>query len=136
MQHNYVDSILEHMQQCTFELDSLSKLMTERNLTQTEYYAVERVLQILIESAVGFAKQWVKILGNPIASDAYHSFQVLHDHQIVNSNELTLWKRIIGLRNILVHDYLNINREIIDQVLKNKQYLFILEFVKNYPKPV
>ncbi len=132
MQPNYLNSIKEHMQQCIFELDSLSKLAQERNLTKTEYFAVERLLQVLIEAAIGFAKQWNKILDNPVASDAYHSFQVLQDHKIINSDELNLWKKIIGLKNILVHDYLNVNREIIDQILKNKQYSFIFDLVKNY----
>ncbi|MHB1946554.1 MAG: type VII toxin-antitoxin system HepT family RNase toxin [Gammaproteobacteria bacterium] len=131
MQHNYVESIKEHMQQCIFELDSLSKLAEQRNLTQTEYYAAERVLQILIESAIGFAKQSVKLLGNPISPEAYQAFKVLHDHQMITDDNLNLWKKIIGLRNVLVHDYLNVNREIIDQVVKKKQYLFIFDFVKN-----
>jgi uncharacterized protein YutE (UPF0331/DUF86 family) len=50
---------------------------------------------------------------------------------MITDDDLNLWKRIIGLLNVLVHDYLNVNREIIDQVVKKKQYLFIFDFVKN-----
>lgn len=131
MQPNYIASIREHAQECISELDSLSQLAQNRKLTQTEYYAAERVLQVLIEAGIGFAKQWVIALNKPVPSDAYHSFQILCDQQIISNDDLNLWKKIIGLRNILVHDYLNIERDIIDQVLNKKQYDFIFSFLKH-----
>jgi uncharacterized protein with HEPN domain len=33
------------------------------------------------------------------------------------------WKKIIGLRNGLVHDYLNIDLLIIEHIIRQRQYL-------------
>ena len=38
------------------------------------------------------------------------------------------WKKIIGMRNALVHDYLNIEPEIIRQVIKKETYLALFDF--------
>lgn len=132
MEPNYLASIKEHIQQCVQELDFLSSQIVKRKLTVTEYFAAERVLQVLIESAIGFAKQWVKDFKKIVPSDVYISFITLHDEGIVAENELDNWKKIIELRNILVHDYLNIDRKIIDRILEEKQYQMIVEFISRY----
>jgi uncharacterized protein with HEPN domain len=38
------------------------------------------------------------------------------------------WRKIIGLRNALVHDYLNIQPEIITKVIADKFYTTLIEF--------
>lgn len=129
MEPNYISSVREHVQECVNQLDQMATLLKTRELTTTEYLAVERLLQILIESSIGFAKQWVKSLGQNIPSDAYRAFLALHDQGKLNSDELMQWKKIIGLRNILVHEYLNIERSVIEYTLKNQLYLFIYHFV-------
>ena len=40
------------------------------------------------------------------------------------------WNRIIGIRNVLVHDYLNIQPERIKEVIRNKQFKILFEFAK------
>lgn len=40
------------------------------------------------------------------------------------------WNRIIGMRNVLVHDYLNIQPERIKEVIRNKQFKILFEFAK------
>ena len=114
---NYVASVTEHIEQCIDKLDDFSVQFSDSGLTANDYLAVERLLQILIESAIGFAKQWVKLLNKPIPSNAYDAFMVLNDCQLITKDELQQWKSMIGLRNVLVHDYLNVNTEVIDKVI-------------------
>jgi uncharacterized protein YutE (UPF0331/DUF86 family) len=40
------------------------------------------------------------------------------------------WNRIIGMRNALVHDYLNLDPERVLEVIKNKHYQVLLDFAK------
>lgn len=129
MEPNYVASVREHVQACVDQLDQMATLLKTRQLTTTEYLAVERLLQVLIESSIGFAKQWVKSLGQNIPSDAYRAFLSLHDQGKLNTDELAQWKKIIGLRNILVHEYLNIERRVIEYTLSHQLYLFVSKFV-------
>ena len=42
------------------------------------------------------------------------------------------WRGAVGMRNALVHDYLDINEEIVIQVLKSGRYQGVIEFCRQY----
>lgn len=129
MENNYSASIGEHAKECVEHLDVLSKQSQQRNLTKMEYYAAERLLQVLIEVAIGFYKQQVKKLTNTMPRDAYQGFLALADKGIISTVDLEKWKKIIGLRNILVHGYLNVERKVVETILKNRLYEFVFHFL-------
>jgi uncharacterized protein YutE (UPF0331/DUF86 family) len=60
-------------------------------------------------------------------ADAYSAFEAL-SQQGVEGLEDVEWKKIIGMRNALVQDYLNIEPEIIREVIKSASYLTLLAF--------
>ena len=49
--------------------------------------------------------------------DAYQAFEILVQRGAQPAEGLIGWRKIIGLRNALVHDYLNIDPEIIRSVI-------------------
>ncbi len=128
--NNYQASILEHTEQCIHKLDNFFTLLSKEKLTDTDYLAIERLLQVLIEAGIGFAKQWLKHLGKPVHINAYENMQALCDLDLMDDKELTTWKSMIGLRNVLVHDYLNIDRNIIQAVLKQQAYHAVIQFIQ------
>lgn len=114
--HNYI-----------VELDELSTLSVLKN---RDYYAAERLLQVLIEACIGISKRWIKVLDKPVPHDAYKSFEMLVSHGFLSSDELIKWRKIIGLRNALVHDYLNVDRLIILSILQHRHYKEMQLFIQ------
>jgi uncharacterized protein YutE (UPF0331/DUF86 family) len=124
---NYLAIVKEHILANQVSLDELA---AKEILTKFDYLAAERLLQTSVEAAIGFAKQWVKACGYPVASNAYDDFKILQQSlNKISTEDLSIWKRIIGLRNALVHDYLNIDQKIIERILKRKQYQIIIKFI-------
>jgi uncharacterized protein YutE (UPF0331/DUF86 family) len=83
-------------------------------LTPLEQGGVLHALQILIENAIGKAKQLLKADDQPVPVSGYDAFKALAGRQLIDHAELPAWNAIIGLRNRIVHDYMNID---MDQVL-------------------
>ena len=80
------------------------------------------------ELCIGLAKHCLKNAQGNSASDAYQTFSQLKEHGLINSDELLQWKKIIGMRNGLVHDYLNIDLLIVEHIIKQQLYLQLDEF--------
>jgi len=62
--------------------------------------------------------------------DTYQAFELLLGLGRLSHKELANWKRIIGMRNALVHDYLNVDRQIVLAVLQQRAYRQLLEFIR------
>ncbi len=99
------------------ELLEIRAILAERSLSNLEYRAAERTLQVTIEACIGIAKQWAKALAGHSPQDAYQAFEILVQRGELAPDSLSGWRKIIGLRNTLVHDYLNIDPEIIRSVI-------------------
>lgn len=121
----YLHDIEAHIADCISELDALAALQA---LSKRDCLLAERLLQMLTEACIGLAKHWVKSIGQHTGTNAYQSFQRLADASILTVDELKQWRRIIGLRNVMVHDYLNINRDIIRHIVVHREYLYLQHF--------
>jgi len=49
--------------------------------------------------------------------------------QLISAEDAHEWQRIIGMRNAIVHDYLNLDEKVIKAVVVNKMYLKLQAFV-------
>jgi uncharacterized protein YutE (UPF0331/DUF86 family) len=83
-------------------------------LTPLEQGGVLHALQILIENSIGKAKQLLKASDQPVPVSGYDAFKALASCSLITQAELPAWNAIIGLRNRIVYDYMNID---MDQVL-------------------
>ncbi len=99
------------------ELSEIRAILALRALSNLEYRAAERTLQVSIEACIGVAKHWAKALASHTPQDAYQAFEILAQRGELSPDTLIGWRKIIGLRNALVHDYLNIDPEIIRSVI-------------------
>ncbi|RLV60015.1 DUF86 domain-containing protein [Parashewanella curva] len=127
MDNHYVLSMREHTQLIVSELRGLNSIIVERSLSRYEYRAAERTLQILIEACIGISKHWNKSLFGVSPADAYASFKRLEEKnipEVVNVN----WRAIVGMRNALVHDYLNIDQQTVEHIIKHENYIDLKAF--------
>lgn len=99
------------------ELTEIRTILAQRALSNLEYRAAERTLQVAIEACIGVAKHWAKGLAGHSPQDAYQAFEILAQRGTQPAEGLAGWRKVIGLRNALVHDYLNIDPEIIRSVI-------------------
>jgi len=104
-------------------------VLTGRELWRLEQNGVLHAFQVLIENAIGKAKQTLKQGGKTVPISAYDSFMMLSDMGIVSSSNLDAWNAAIGLRNRIVHDYMNIDMKLVLKLVENEQYRFVTEFL-------
>ena len=133
MLDNYVDAIQQHVNECVEDLDSIYLLLKVRTWTRVERKGAERLLQILVESCIGVAKHWLKQQGKVLPGDAYSVFEKLAELQLLSKEagqewHLDNWEKVIGMRNAIVHDYLNLDERVIRAVIENKMYLELQKF--------
>jgi uncharacterized protein YutE (UPF0331/DUF86 family) len=128
MLNNYVDAIQEHVNKSIEDLDSLHQILQKRSWTRVERKGAERLLQILVESCIGIAKHWLKKQGKVLPSDAYAVFEKLTELQLLSPGDSQEWQRVIGMRNAIVHDYLNLDEKVIRAAVVNKMYIRLQNF--------
>ncbi len=98
-------------------------------LSRLEQNGVLHALQVLIKNAIGKAKQILKAMGEPVPVSAYDALAALARLRAISDADLPAWNAIIGLRNRIVHEYLNINIERVLELVRADQYKFVTEFL-------
>lgn len=109
--------------------DARAMLLAGEKLSALEKNGVLHAFQVLAENAIGKAKHTLKINGKQVPISAYDCFNELVSIGAVNDTELPTWNAIIGLRNRIVHDYMNIDVEQVLELVENEQYRFITDFL-------
>jgi uncharacterized protein YutE (UPF0331/DUF86 family) len=135
MDKHYRDAMIEHITELEEELGEYrSHVLGESAINLMAYRAIERAMQLLIEACIGIAKQSIKGKGKQVPSDARKAFEKMTElgMDVVTSD----WKSIIGMRNALVHDYLNLDRDKVLDIIRSNQHRVLIEFarlaLKNY----
>ncbi|WP_458526446.1 type VII toxin-antitoxin system HepT family RNase toxin [Onishia taeanensis] len=129
METEYVQAMREHLATIAEELELLYQAEHQPGgLNALLYRAAERNLQLLTEACIGIAKQRLKSLAMVVPSDARQAFQKLQSQG--HDSSQTPWNKVIGLRNALVHDYLNLDAEIVKGIIRNRDYRSLLAFAE------
>jgi len=104
-------------------------LLAGKNLSRLEQNGVLHAFQVLIENAIGKAKQILKAAGKQVPLSAYDSFLQITELGVIGPDDLSDWNAVIGLRNRIVHDYMNINMPQVLELVKDERYAFVRDFL-------
>lgn len=104
-------------------------LLEGRALSPLEQGGVLHALQILIENAIGKAKQLLKARDQVVPLSGYDAFKALVTHDFIDQAELPAWNAIIGLRNRIVHDYMNIDMDQVIALVLAEKDQFVAQFL-------
>jgi len=97
------------------QAQAAERIRCGKTLADLEQNGVLHALQILVENAIGKAKHLLKAKGSTVPVSAYDTLEALTEAGRLPGDQLSQWKAIVGLRNRIVHDYLNIDFNLVEQ---------------------
>ena len=131
-----MDYDLYHEATCALVAEQISALNEARDgllagkpLSQLQWNGVEHTLQVLVENAIGKAKHLIKKGQHVAPVSAYDTFEMLARQGTIKNGDIDTWNKAIGLRNAIVHEYQEIDRERIKALCINQDYLFVTDFL-------
>lgn len=125
----YVFAIKEQVAQHLAGLDELACTIQKRPLTFNERSAVERNLQVLIEAAIGCSKHYLKKISKPVPSEARASIERIYEQLAITTPEINEMRGAIGMRNAIIHDYLNLDWKKLEAVLAKQKYYNVKDYI-------
>ena len=115
--------------------EAKQRILSGSPLSRLEQAGVLHALQVLIENAIGKSKHLLKSIGESVPVSAYDAFASIEQNGIISPEELTHWNSAIGLRNRIVHDYMNIDINFVYELITANQHQFLGSFLhKPFPK--
>ena len=100
------------------------------SLTPLEQNGLLHAVQVLVENAIGKAKQELKARGETVPVSAYDAFAALARVGCIPADSLPAWNAVIGLRNRIVHNYMNVDMEKIFVFLRAHGDRPVLDFLR------
>lgn len=100
-----------------------------RLLSPLEQAGLLHALQVLTENAIGKAKQILKRRGLPVPVSAYDTFAALAGQNVITQADVPTWNAIVGLRNRIVHDYMNIDMQRVISFVESHNDQFVIDFL-------
>ncbi len=125
----YVYAIREQAEQHVQGLGELSTLNDQRPLSFNERNAVERSLQVLVEMAVGCSKHLLKARGRPVPSEARAAVERVYEVLSLTDPSADILRGAVGMRNAIIHDYLNLDWALVAGVLRTRRYVMIERYI-------
>jgi uncharacterized protein YutE (UPF0331/DUF86 family) len=101
---------------CLMALEKASKTVSDANF-QISIYEIN--LQRAIQACIDLANIIIAKEGLGLPNTYRQSFEILFSHQIINEEMKTILCKMVGFRNISVHDYGQINPEIVRSLVQN-----------------
>jgi len=113
----YEQALLRHQRRMLRILDEYSRENTD-TWTERDFLAIQRALQVYIESFIGMARYFVQQKYNLSVSQSREALDELKSRGDLTVQQHEELLKIIGFRNVLVHDYLELNDGIVQAMVR------------------
>jgi uncharacterized protein YutE (UPF0331/DUF86 family) len=103
--------------------DPVAQDIVEYNLFQIVNHLIDMVQHIVVDEGYGFP------------DSAYEAAEILRKKGILKQAEVEVFKKMIGFRNVVGHDYISINKRTVHTVLTRGQEdirALLSRIVKNF----
>jgi len=116
-----INSKMKELQKNLILLKSVSLNINKDNLKEDmiKYWGIERGIQICIECVIDISNVIISTLDIEKPDTYKECILVLSNEDIIPQRFAKQISNMVSFRNILVHDYMKIDEEIIINVLKN-----------------
>lgn len=124
----YEQSLLRHQRKMLRILDEVSQ-ENASSWTERDYLAIQRALQVYIESFIGMARYFVQQKYNLSVSQSREALDELKCRGDLSFQQHEELLKIVGFRNVLVHDYLDINDGIVQAIVTQRSYAIMEKLI-------
>lgn len=85
--------------------NNVAQDVVEYNLFQIVNHLIDIFQHIVVDEEYGFPET------------AYEAAQILFNKGILSKEDVEIFKQMVGFRNVVGHDYINVNKDIVYQIL-------------------
>ena len=135
--------IARHLEQLRIYLDRLAELRQHpREALKSDWRIqsmVERNLQLAIEVVISVCEQVIASLSLPTPQSGRAALSTLADASVIGRDLATALQQAVGFRNIIVHQYMTIDYDLVHDALQNDlgdMEIFLVEisaFLRSQP---
>jgi len=129
-----IEQRLKKLKKCLLKLEPL-KEKSKKEFYQDEYLKdiVERNLEVAIQSCIDIANRIISLIDLEKPKDYYESITILGKENILPYDFAQKFAPIAGFRNILIHEYLDIDWEEVYNNLQNiDQFYDFMDYIKKW----
>jgi len=94
-----------------------------------DYMKFAHALQLQAQALIDMAQRAAALLEGPPRSYV-EAGEILLNRNVFTSEEFSLYKAVVGFRNVLVHNYLAVDIGLIDRILKRREYKRLTRLVE------
>ncbi len=92
-------------------------------------------LQIQAQALIDLVQRVASLMGYT-PSTYIESGKILLNEGFIDEEDFKFYKAIVGFRNIIVHEYVEINMKIVENILRRREYRKILRLAERIHKKV
>ncbi|WP_069651053.1 type VII toxin-antitoxin system HepT family RNase toxin [Caloranaerobacter ferrireducens] len=105
---------------------SIKKIERYKTLSLDEFLKDE-IAQDVVEYNLFIAINMIVDIATHVVTDNNYgypqsmaeSFEILYKENLISQEELEMYRKMVGFRNILAHEYIKINKKIVYNIMRN-----------------